>query len=271
MEKGAGVCSLGLQYSPKAFSALFIYFFDKTSFMKRKYGFLKLMIILLLGMFIGYLASFDFQTEEESAVADSQRVINLAAVDSQGNGVTIPLVVEIKPGNGKILTDIDKLLFWVDTQQSIQVARSVAENVTGISTKNIDLIYTIRYENLSLVGGPSAGAAMTIATIALLQNRSLRDDVVITGTINEDGTIGKVGGIEEKASAAKEAGAKIFLVPEGLGTETKVKPIESCKKIGRLEYCETTYQKITINISEKVGIAVVEVSNVEEASKYFLI
>jgi len=39
----------------------------------------------------------------------------------------------------------------------------------------------------------------------------------MTGTINSDGTIGPVGGVPEKAQAAGQYHAKIFLVPKGKG------------------------------------------------------
>ena len=38
--------------------------------------------------------------------------------------------------------------------------------------------------------------------------------VAATGTIASGGAIGPVGGVEEKAIAAREAGAKILLVPD---------------------------------------------------------
>ena len=69
--------------------------------------------------------------------------------------------------------------------------------------------------------GPSAGAALTIATIAALKHDSIRSDVVITGTINADGTIGQIGGVLEKAQAAKDIGAKLFLVPVGQGVRRR--------------------------------------------------
>jgi uncharacterized protein len=159
-------------------------------------------------------------------------------------------------------------LFWVDTQYSIQVAKAVAENVTKINASNYDLIYSIE-SNASIIGGPSAGAALTIATIAVLKNEKLKSDVMITGTINEDGTIGEIGGVLEKAKAAKDIGAKLFLVPKGQGEQTFLKPDEKCVKRGSFTFCETTYQPITVNIGNDTGISVIEVSNITEAYKYF--
>jgi uncharacterized protein len=237
-------------------------------------------VSIVIGILIGLSASYVYfnqlQPSQESQVPNlviqepvySKAQINLVAVDQNGNGITTGLVVEAKPGNGETLTNIDKLLFWTDTQQSIQTAKSVAENVTGISASNYDIIYSIE-SNATVVGGPSAGAALTIATIAALKNETLRSDVVITGTVNNDGSIGQIGGVLEKAKAAKDVGAKVFLVPLGQGQQTYLRPEENCTTRGRFQFCETTYKTVTINIGKDAGIPVLEVGNVSEAYKYF--
>ena len=92
---------------------------------------------------------------------------------------------------------------------------------------------------------------------------------MVTGTINEDGTIGEVGGVLQKAKAAKELGAKLFLVPKGEGEQTFLKPEENCVQKAGFIFCETTYKQITVNIGKNAGISVIEVENVEEAYKYF--
>ena len=194
----------------------------------------------------------------------------LPAVDNEGNGVVTPLDIEIKTGRGRTLTNIDKLLFWVDTQQSIQIARSVAESMTNISTKNFDIIYAIEAGNASIVGGPSAGAALTLTTIAALQNKTVKENVMITGTINPDGSIGRVGGILQKAGAAKDVGATLFLVPQGEGKEVKVTPVEKCNQEPGFVFCETEYKREEVSIGETIGIDVIEVSKIEDALPYFL-
>lgn len=194
----------------------------------------------------------------------------LPAVDREGNGVITSLKVETRPGTGKVLTNIDKLLFWVDTQYSIQIAKSVAENVTGIDADEYDLTYTIESEEATLVGGPSAGASLAVATIAVLENKTLKKDVMMTGTINPDGTIGQVGAVLEKARAAKDVGATLFLVPLGESEQIFLKPEEKCVKRAGFIFCETTYKQITVNIGEDVGISVIEVETISDALKYFM-
>jgi len=243
-----------------------------------------LLAVLFIGIIIGilgshyyftnyYYTSIPSQTSSQISYVTQEPVystaqINLVAVDQDGNGVSTPLIVEAKPGTGKALTNVDKLLFWVDTQQSIQIAKAVAENVTKINASNYDLTYTIE-SNASIIGGPSAGGALAVATIAVLKNEKLRSDVVMTGTINDDGTIGQIGGVLEKAKAAKDVGAKLFLVPEGQGEETYLQPQENCTRRGGFIFCETTYKQITVNIGKDAGIAVIEVANITEAYKYF--
>lgn len=194
--------------------------------------------------------------------------LKVPAVDNRGKGVATTLIVEAKPGKGRVLTDINHLLFFLDTQNSIQIAKYVAEKVTGMNLSEYDLIYEIE-ANASAIGGPSAGAALTIATIAAVEGRSLNESVMITGTIEPDGSIGMVGGVKEKALAAKEVGAKLFLVPKGQGREKIYKPIRECRTIGPIVFCTTEFEVEEVDISEKVGIEVKEVSNIEEAMRYF--
>ena len=65
------------------------------------------------------------------------------------------------------------------------------------------------------VGGPSAGLAFTLAILDRLSPGKLTGDdrIAVTGTIETDGTVGPVGGVDHKAEAAIREGAKLFLVP----------------------------------------------------------
>ena len=191
------------------------------------------------------------------------------AVDDNGNGTALELSVQARPGEGRVLTDINNLFFWVDTQNSIRVAERVALNITNADISKIDLIYNVK-TNASAIEGPSAGAALTIATIAALENKDVNHDVMITGTINPDGTIGPVGGVDAKAQAAKEIGVKTFLVPAGQSVQKTYKPTQVCETNGFIQYCSTDYTAKIVNITSVSGIEVKEVTNVQEALKYFL-
>lgn len=73
------------------------------------------------------------------------------------------------------------------------------------------------------VSGPSAGLAFTLSLIDQLTPGELtgKKDYAVTGEIRVDGTVGQVGGVKQKAVAAKKAGAKMMIVPKGEGKEAK--------------------------------------------------
>ena len=69
--------------------------------------------------------------------------------------------------------------------------------------------------NLANVGGPSAGLMFSLAVVDKLTTGNLAGSTFVagTGTIKPDGTVGRIGGIVHKMTAARDAGATVFLVP----------------------------------------------------------
>lgn len=65
------------------------------------------------------------------------------------------------------------------------------------------------------VGGPSAGLMFALGIVDKLTPESLTDGKFIagTGTIDEKGKVGPIGGIEMKLVGARNAGARYFLTP----------------------------------------------------------
>ncbi|PZM96577.1 MAG: hypothetical protein DIU79_04725 [Actinobacteria bacterium] len=66
------------------------------------------------------------------------------------------------------------------------------------------------------IGGPSAGLMFALGIIDKLRPEDLTGGKVIagTGTIDDMGNVGPIGGIPQKLIGAKEAGATVFLVPK---------------------------------------------------------
>lgn len=75
--------------------------------------------------------------------------------------------------------------------------------------------YEISVSAGGLIDGPSAGALITAGLIATMQGVPVRPDVTMTGTVNPDGTVGPVGGIQHKLRAAARAGKRAFGYPRG--------------------------------------------------------
>lgn len=75
--------------------------------------------------------------------------------------------------------------------------------------------------DLDRIGGPSAGLMFSLGIIDKIEPDDLTGGQVIagTGTIDDDGNVGPIGGVPQKLVAAKRDGAKIFLTPAGNCTE----------------------------------------------------
>jgi uncharacterized protein len=141
---------------------------------------------------------------------------SVLAVDENDVGHVIPLEV-IKEGKGNLFLNVANVLFDETLQSSAQIAVHVARDVARTSLADKDILINIKSEepgqNLIIAGG-SAGAAMTLSAMAAMVGKTLRKDVLITGTIREDHTIGRIGAARAKGLAARENGAILFLVPE---------------------------------------------------------
>ncbi len=93
------------------------------------------------------------------------------------------------------------------------VGLGVAVETEGLE---VDLPFDIRFEDRD-VGGPSAGLAYALAIADALSGTDYARGrtLAATGSIDIEGDVGLVGGVEQKAIAADDAGADLFLVPVG--------------------------------------------------------
>ncbi|MET0425728.1 MAG: PDZ domain-containing protein [Actinoplanes sp.] len=83
-----------------------------------------------------------------------------------------------------------------------------------IGTKQ-DHPFTVKID-LDKIGGPSAGLMFTLGIMDKLRPEDMTGGKIIagTGTIDDDGNVGPIGGIPQKLVGAKSAGAQLFLVPK---------------------------------------------------------
>jgi len=228
---------------------------------------------------VDYYSSFVKKLEANTSVI-GEAEINLVAVktvyadffDVHYSGLTLKCTVEITLGHGRVLVNTVPRI-GIDLQASAQTAVAVAERFTGKPLSRSDIIITIEAEEeVQIVDGPSAGAALTIAIIAAIQGEKLSDKVFITGTIMSNGSIGRVGGVAEKAEAAAAKGGKIFLVPKGQSVITTYKRIE--KQIAP-DLTIITWEPIQVSLQDYLSqkgynMSVYEVDNIAEAYNYFV-
>jgi len=192
--------------------------------------------------------------------------LTLLAVKDNGDdyeGTTADLYLELKPGSGRVFLDTFPLT-KTDTQISTRFSRDVACSYLDIDCYGYDFVYTIKADS-PIIAGPSAGGAITLLTIALLDDLELDEQISITGTINSGGIIGSVGGIKAKIDAAKEYGLSKVLIPAG------ERFFDEDKSIGYSVRNETTLGNVSLNktidlieYGKANGIIVVEVSDIGE-------
>ena len=128
-----------------------------------------------------------------------------AALDGYAPGDTVAITV----GRSGSLIDVDVEL----TSSTDDPDRVLIGIVPGVLTEPPFPLMI----DAGDVGGPSAGMMHTIAIIDTLTEGELTNGKVIagTGTINLDGTIGRIGNVRQKVVGAEAAGAEYVLVPAG--------------------------------------------------------
>jgi PDZ domain-containing protein len=87
--------------------------------------------------------------------------------------------------------------------------------IVPADTRTVDVPFEVDIST-DAIGGPSAGLAFTLALLDELTPGNLmgRATVAATGTIAEDGAVGAIGALRQKAVAVKRSGADLFLVPK---------------------------------------------------------
>jgi predicted S18 family serine protease len=193
---------------------------------------------------------------------------NIVAVSSAGEGTISEVNVRIVPGDGEVLLETNPFI-GADTQLSAETAKEVAERITGTTLKDKNVVYDFDIEG-SYLGGTSAGAAMTLATVAALEEEEIPREVEVTGTVRPDGRIGRVGDVLEKTYTAGENSIEDFYVPRGQGNLTMYRRVVEKDVFypGLLATKDVKYRPFTVsldNISqEKYGMQVHEAWSIEE-------
>jgi len=179
-------------------------------------------------------------------------------------GVITNLSLEIVPGRGRVLVNTEPLMGEVFQDTAI-LAKEIAEKVSGKSLGNYDLIFSISAPaEIPSVDGPSAGAAMTLLTLSIINSQTLKSNIALTGTIQPDGTIGEIGGVVQKAQAAKNAGSPVFYISVENSQLTVYEETE-VTRWGRVTRGWVEKQVSTEDyIEENVGIEVEVVENIND-------
>lgn len=203
-------------------------------------------LLLLLAPTIGA------QPAEEATVV---RAVAVAQTSQGLVGSVADVSISQVAGSGHLFLDTQPFT-QVDLQGSARIAVRSAGAVTGVDVTRRDFFLVVRSES-PLIGGPSAGGVLTVGAVAALKGWAVDPRVYMTGTINVDGSIGPVGGIPEKARAAAERGARLFLYPVG-EEETVATTTQGRVLVNMTSYCR-----------DQLGIDCRAVADVEAAVTAF--
>jgi uncharacterized protein len=209
----------------------------------------KILKIILIIFLILMLTNFTFAFL-------SQGEIKIFAVTEDERGMTAQLNTTISKGTGQVAFFTSNSLVGKDTQTTGNIALKIAQEKSQTSLGNNNLTYDIR-ANASEVDGPSAGAAMALLVYSMLSEKELNSKVAITGTINNDGSIGAVGGVGPKAQKAADVGIELFLIPAGQSITYILDEQGKNKSVNLLEYGP-----------KELGIKILEVATIDEVIKY---
>lgn len=161
-------------------------------------------------------------THDMIHVDDSVGIVNGLWANSLGLGGILPIQSMLIPSKGfmeiKATGSLEKVI-----KESIDVALSVAWNYIdnqlqkewlSIWKDNPQCFHIHCPDGAVPKDGPSAGGALTLVMYSRLTNKKISHNVAMTGEINLQGNITKIGGLEEKLNGAKRAGVVLALIPK---------------------------------------------------------
>ena len=186
----------------------------------------------------------------------------------QEKGVVGELQVTVAcPGNGRIYVSSEPLT-QIDTQGVARIAVLVASALAHKDWTACDYFFQFKTPS-AIVGGPSAGIAMTVATYAALTGQKPYSYVAGTGTVGPDAVVGPVGGVYAKMVAAAKSGYKVFVIPKGEEVVAKQVVNTIRTPFGFIQNI-TTVPVNLVKVGKKLGIKVVPVATVYDALKVWV-
>jgi PDZ domain-containing protein len=137
------------------------------------------------------LSTTDLTDELQSLPAGS-----IIEITVQRGGQTLELTVPTMPASEEIT--------------SARIGISILQHSGGFT-----LPFPVEIREEKVTGGPSAGLMFTLGVYDLLTEGDLTGGLIIagTGTIDLEGNVGPIGGVQQKVVAAERAGAAYFLSP----------------------------------------------------------
>jgi PDZ domain-containing protein len=162
----------------------------------------------------------------------------LVSVDGKavtGQKQLIALIGTRKPGQSVrlgLLRGSTPMTVTVGTVATTDKDGTVRPIVGVTPTERVDFPVKVTI-SLGDIGGPSAGLMFALGIIDKLEPGSMTHGKFIagTGTIDDDGVVGPIGGIQQKLIGARRKGATVFLVPADNCAEALSSPPQGLKLV----------------------------------------
>jgi Lon-like protease len=168
---------------------------------------------------------------EPGAPADGVLEVGDLIVEADGERVATTrelrrAFADVEPGDEVTLVvrrgrPAERVRLTVGTKASPEEPARAIVGVQVQDAEDFDFPLDIRI-NAGSIGGPSAGLAFALDIVDDLGPDIDRGrTIVATGALALDGHVGAIGGVEQKAIAAKRAGADVFLVPDANAADAR--------------------------------------------------
>lgn len=185
------------------------------------------MNVLMGGAADGILAPGDRVLQVDgNPVAEMQELIDYLSEKEEGETVEVLYEREER----EISTDIELAPLPTDFER-IGLGISFVEDKSIITTPEVEI-------DSDSIGGPSAGLMFTLEILNQLLDDDITKgyDIAGTGTMESDGSVGRIGGIDQKIIAADSADIDIFFAPseavEDGGDSNYAVAVETAEQIG---------------------------------------
>ena len=158
----------------------------------------------------GVLQAGDVVTELDGQIISRQtELVNM--LNEKTKGEEVELVIE---RDNELITKSVTLKEIPNSKGRIGLGITFAESKTIRTNPDVNA-------DTEKIGGPSAGLMFTLEILNQLLEEDISKGYTIAGTgeMNEDGTVGRIGGVEKKVVAADKAGMEIFFAPDDEITE----------------------------------------------------
>lgn len=210
---------------------------------KKKPLFLKVIAIIGLLITFSLFIFFQFnsinqinQIKLEKDILFENSIPLLAVNEIEGeisSASTIPLTLRITRGSGNIFINLNSYT-ELDTQISITNSQNTICTLLQLPCNEFDFFYTFNGASL-ILRGPSASTSLGILTYATINEIKLEDSFALTGNLNSNGIVGRVGGTFEKVQEANRRNIQRVYVPFNSLNQSQIEEIHTFRNIQVLQ------------------------------------